>query len=153
MGGLGAVVEYMAKVSVTPGAAHFSSGHPMASVGLFLHVVLCDRRPEARPACSGIELRIGAEYLEAAKLCIAKGNDVNAANGQGFTAMTGAANRGFNEMIQLLAANGAKLDAKDKQGRTPMSYAEGVFLAVNPAVNKPATIALLKQLMGAADAK
>jgi hypothetical protein len=67
--------------------------------------------------------------------------------------MIGAANRGFDEMIKLLASNGAKLDAKDKQGRTPMSYAEGVFLAVNPAVNKPTTIALLKQLMGTANAK
>jgi len=94
-----------------------------------------------------------AEYLEAAKLCIAKGNDVNAANGQGFTAMIGAANRGFDAMIQLLADNGAKLDAKDKQGRTPMDYAKGVFLAVNPAVNKPTTIALLEKLMGAANAK
>ncbi len=94
-----------------------------------------------------------AEYLEAAKLCIAKGNDVNAANGQGFTAMIGAANRGFDAMIQLLADNGAKLDAKDKQGRTPMDYAKGVFLAVNPAVNKPTTIALLEKLMGAPNAK
>jgi hypothetical protein len=29
-----------------------------------------------------------------------------------------------------------------------MTFAEGVFLAVNPPVNRPATIALLKQLMG-----
>jgi ankyrin repeat protein len=111
-------------------------------------------------AAAGVNWVIGqtfshsdAEFLEAAKLCIAKGNDVNATNAQGFTAMIGAANRGFDEMIKLLASNGAKLDAKDKQGRTPMSYAEGVFLAVNPAVNKPTTIALLKQLMGTANAK
>ena len=95
-----------------------------------------------------------AEYLEAAKLCIEKGNDVNAVNSQGFTAMIGAANRGFDEMIKLLAARGAKLDVKDKQGRTPLTFAEGVFLAVNPPVNRPATIALLKQLMeGQAAAK
>jgi hypothetical protein len=49
--------------------------------------------------------------------------------------------------VKLLAAHGAKLDVKDKQGRTPMTYAEGVFLAVQPPVRKPATIALLQDLM------
>jgi ankyrin repeat protein len=96
--------------------------------------------------------RSDAEYLEAAKLCIEKGNDVNAVNSQGFTAMIGAANRGFDAMIKLLAQNGAKVDVKDKNGRTPMDYAEGVFLAVQPPVNKPSTIALLKDL-GASGAK
>jgi len=37
------------------------------------------------------------------KLCIAKGNDVNAVNSQGFSAVIGAANRGFDAMIKLLA--------------------------------------------------
>jgi ankyrin len=91
--------------------------------------------------------RSDQEYLEAAKLCIEKGNDVNAANSQGFTAMHGAANRGLDAMIRLLAENGARLDDKDKQGRTPMTFAEGVFLAVHPPVRKPATIALLEELI------
>jgi ankyrin repeat protein len=88
------------------------------------------------------------EYLEAAKLCLEKGNDVNAANNQGFTAMHGATNRGFDKMVQLLADRGSKLDLKDKQGRTPMNYAEGVFLAVQPPVRKPSTITLLEKLSG-----
>ncbi len=92
--------------------------------------------------------RSNAEYLEAVKLCLERGGDINAANSQGFTAMHGAANRGFDEMIKLLAANGAKLDLKDKQGRTPMNFAEGVFLAGQPPVRKPSTIALLQELMG-----
>jgi hypothetical protein len=71
---------------------------------------------------------------------------VNAANNQGFTAMHGATNRGFNKMVELLAEHGAALDAKDKQGRTPMTFAEGVFLAVQPPVRKPDTIALLEKL-------
>jgi uncharacterized protein len=87
------------------------------------------------------------EYLEAAKLCLDKGADVNAINKQGFTAMHGAANRGFDKMVQLLADHGAKLDVKDSQGRTPMTYAEGVFLAVQPPVRKPSTLALLEKLM------
>ena len=92
--------------------------------------------------------RSDAEYLEAATLCLELGNDVNAVNSQGFTAMHGAANRGFDAMIELLAKNGARLNAKDKQGRTPMTFAEGVFLAVQPPVRKPKTIALLEKLTG-----
>ena len=37
--------------------------------------------------------RSNEEYLEAAKLCLEKGNDVNAVNNQGFTAMHGATNQ------------------------------------------------------------
>jgi ankyrin repeat protein len=91
--------------------------------------------------------RSDEEYLEAAKLCLEKGADVNAVNNQGFIAMHGAANRGFDKMVQLLADHGSKLDVKDKQGRTPMTFAEGVFLAVQPPVRKPTTIALLEKLM------
>jgi uncharacterized protein len=91
--------------------------------------------------------RSDEEYLEAARLCIEKGNDINAANSLGLTAMHGATNRGFDAMVKFLAEHGAKLDAKDKQGRTPMTYAEGVFLAVQPPVRKPKTIALLQELM------
>jgi ankyrin repeat protein len=94
--------------------------------------------------------RSDQEYLDAARLCLERGNDVNAVNSQGFTAMHGAANRGFDAMITLLAGHGAKLDVKDKQGRTPMTFAEGVFLAVQPPVRKPSTIALLQQLLGKA---
>ena len=94
--------------------------------------------------------RSNDEYLQAAKLCLEKGNDVNATNSQGFTAMIGATNRGFDAMVTLLFDQGAKLDVKDKQGRTPMTFAEGVFLAVQPPVRKPTTIALLQKLMGGA---
>jgi ankyrin len=92
--------------------------------------------------------RSDAEYLEAVKLCLEKGNDINAVDSRtGLTAMHGATNRGFDAMVKLLAENGAKLDVKDREGRTPMTYAEGVFLAVQPPVSKPGTIALLKELM------
>ena len=90
------------------------------------------------------------ESLEAVHLCVELGNDVNAANSMGFTAMHGAANRGSNEIIRFLAEKGAKLDPKDAEGRTPMDFAEGVFLAVIPPVRKPGTMALLRELMGTA---
>jgi ankyrin repeat protein len=87
------------------------------------------------------------EFLEAVQLCMELSLDVNEANSMGFTPMHGAANRGSNEIIQLLARHGAKLDPKDKVGRTPMTFAEGVFLALYPPVKKDSTIALLKELM------
>lgn len=84
--------------------------------------------------------------LAAVKLAHELGNDVNAVNSMGVAAIHGAANRGANDVIEYLAANGAKLDVKDKQGRTPLDWAAGVFLATHPPVRKPETIALLERL-------
>jgi ankyrin repeat protein len=88
--------------------------------------------------------------LDAIELCLALGADVNAANSMGLTALLGAANRGSNEIIELLAANGARLDVADKEGRTALRWAEGVFLAAVGAERKPTTIALLQELQSAA---
>ena len=66
----------------------------------------------------------------------------------GLAAIHGAANRGSDKLIQFLAENGAKLDLKDKEGRTPYVWAEGVFLATNAPVAKPTTMALIQKLSG-----
>ncbi len=87
-----------------------------------------------------------ATQLEAVKLCLEKGADVNAANSMGLTAVFGAANRGADEILAFLVERGARLDVKDKQGRTPMVWAEGVFLATNAPERKPSTIALIEKL-------
>ena len=50
-------------------------------------------------------------------------------------------------MIQILADHGATLDVKDAAGRSPMTFAEGIFLAIRPPVAKPEAMALLKKLM------
>ena len=89
-----------------------------------------------------------AARLEAVKLCFDLGNDVNAINSMGVTALMGAANRGSDDIIRFLVEKGAKLDVKDKEGRTAMTWAEGVFLATHPAKPKPSSIALIKTLMG-----
>jgi ankyrin repeat protein len=85
--------------------------------------------------------------LEAVKLAHSLGNDVNAVNSMGIGAIHGAANRGANDVIEYLAANGARLDVADVHGRTPLDWAEGVFLATHPPVRKPDTIALLERLI------
>ncbi len=85
--------------------------------------------------------------LEAVKLAHSLGNDVNAINSMGLTAVHGAANRGSDDIIHWLAAQGAKLDVADKEGRTPVTWAHGVFLATHPPVDRPETVALIETLM------
>ncbi|HEY6509405.1 MAG TPA: ankyrin repeat domain-containing protein, partial [Vicinamibacterales bacterium] len=104
-------------------------------------------------AAAGVNWVVAQTYTESPKarldavmLCLELGGDVNAANSMGLTALLGAANRGSNDIIELLVARGARLDVKDKEGRTPLRWAEGVFLAAVGAERKPATIALLEKL-------
>jgi uncharacterized protein len=85
--------------------------------------------------------------LEAVKLAHALGNDVNAQNALGFAAVHGAANRGSDDIIRWLAANGARLDVADGVGRTAVDWANGVFLATHPPVHRPQTIALIESLL------
>jgi ankyrin repeat protein len=84
--------------------------------------------------------------LDAVKLCWELGMDVNAVNSMGLTALHGAANRGSDDIIRFLVEKGARLDVKDNEGRTPLTWAEGVFLATHPARPKPSSIELIKQL-------
>jgi uncharacterized protein len=86
--------------------------------------------------------------LEAVKLCVELGMDVNATNSMGLTPVMGAANRGSNSIIEFLVSKGARLDLKDKAGRTPYNWAEGVFLATHSPVPKPTSMALIQKLMG-----
>jgi ankyrin repeat protein len=67
------------------------------------------------------------EALEAVKMLVELGNDVNAANDRGETALHGAAYRGSNSIAQYLVEKGAKLDARSNQGWTPWTIANGVF--------------------------
>jgi ankyrin repeat protein len=87
--------------------------------------------------------------LAAVELTHALGNEVDAVNSMGLSAVHGAANRGSNEIIEFLAARGAALDVPDNEGRTPVIWAEGVFLATHPPVGKPATVTLLERLITA----
>ena len=106
-------------------------------------------------AAAGINWTVAQTYdegpehvLEAVKLAQSLGNDVNATNDMGLQAVHAAANRGLDDVIRFLVEKGAKLDVPDKQGRTPLTWAKGVFLATHPPEAKPRTIALLEQLQG-----
>jgi uncharacterized protein len=109
----------------------------------------------ALQAAAGINWVVGQTYteskesvMEALKLCIEKGGDVNAKNSMGLTPVMGAANRGSDDILEFLVKQGAKLDVKDNEGRTPTDWAKGVFLATNAPEEKPSTIALIKKLSG-----
>jgi len=64
--------------------------------------------------------------IEAIKLCLDRGVDINAFNTSGTTAVHAAVQRGGQKVVRYLAEHGAKLDMKNKQGRTPLDIALGV---------------------------
>jgi uncharacterized protein len=108
-------------------------------------------------AAAGVNWTVAQTYtvskealLEAVKICLELGADVNAVNSMGLTAVMGAANRGSDDIIQYLVEKGGRLDVKDAVGRTPIGWAEGVFLASVGAERKPSTVALLDKLTGSA---
>ena len=86
------------------------------------------------------------EVLEAVKLCVALGNDVNAANAAGETPMHGAAFRGVNPVVDFLVAQGAKLDPRDVRGWTPFTVASGIAYG-DVYKQQPQTAELLKKLL------
>jgi len=88
--------------------------------------------------------------LEAVKLCYELGMDVNAENSMGLTALMGAANRGSDNIIEFLVSKGARLDTKDKVGRTAYNWSEGIFLATHAPVPRPTSMALIQKLQGQA---
>jgi ankyrin repeat protein len=64
--------------------------------------------------------------VECIKLLADAGVDVNGADAQGRTAAHGAAMWGYTEVVTYLHQRGAKLDAKDKRGLTPLDAAMGL---------------------------
>jgi ankyrin repeat protein len=74
-------------------------------------------------------------------LLAAPGADINAVNDAGDTALHGAVQRGSEVVIRFLAAHGARLDVKNKQGRTPLDVASA-------RREHAGTAALLRQLLG-----
>jgi ankyrin repeat protein len=65
--------------------------------------------------------RAETDVLEATRLLLEAGADVNQANEAGDTAVHAAAAAGLTRVIQLLADRGARLDVKNKTGQTPLA--------------------------------
>jgi ankyrin repeat protein len=93
------------------------------------------------------------EAIESIKLLLGAGVDINALDSRGQTALHGAAEKGYDQVVKFLAERGAKLDIKDKQGKTPLDAALGLaagggggFDGSRKDVHE-STAALLRELM------
>jgi ankyrin repeat protein len=101
---------------------------------------------------------VEADSIEAVKMLLERGLDVNAVDNAGLTAVHGAASRGANDLVRFLASAGAKLDVMSKPttqtsavdnepplevpGQTPIDAA----LDADPP--RLETVKLLRELMG-----
>jgi ankyrin repeat protein len=88
------------------------------------------------------------EAVEAVKMCVELGNDVNGRNEVGETPLHGAAFRGVNEIVEYLVSKGAVLDARDTRGWTAFTIASGISYG-DVFKQQPQTAKLLEQLMAA----
>jgi uncharacterized protein len=85
------------------------------------------------------------ELLRAVKVCVEElGLDPNIANDQGDTALHVAHSA---DIVRYLVAHGARLDAKNKQGKTPLEAALARMDRSNRQL-RPDAVAALKELMG-----
>jgi ankyrin repeat protein len=92
-----------------------------------------------------------SEVLEAVQAALDLGNDINAVDKNGETAMHGAAYKNLPSVVELLAAKGASpsvWNQKNKQGWTPLTIAEGHrFGNFKPS---PVTVAAFHRVMASA---
>jgi ankyrin repeat protein len=99
----------------------------------------------------GEEAGTEAEALEAVALTLKHGNDIDAVDQNGETAMHGAAYKSFPQVVRLLANRGADISVwnrPNKHGWTPLAIAEGYrFGNFKPA---PDVMAALHEVMLAA---
>lgn len=103
---------------------------------------------------AGGEERPEPEFVEALRICLEKGSDVNVANDRGDTPMHAAAQRGADQIVQFLADHGAKLDIKNKSGRTPLDLALGIGGVANTGGSAhQSTADLIRKLMDNSAAK
>jgi ankyrin repeat protein len=98
-----------------------------------------DSKGKLPDGTGGILLATGSKKLDAVKLMVELGLDVNDAPKGRPSALHSAIKQGANDIVQYLADHGADFAAKDNFGRTPLEEAE--FEA--PA----STIALMRKLM------
>jgi uncharacterized protein len=134
------LLEVLIKLGADPSLPNSQRTTPlMAATGVGLGA------PEEAPGAE-------PEVLEAVKLMLKLGADVNATDNSGETAMHGAAYRNHPKVVQLLADKGAKVEVwnrANKTGLTPIVIAEGH----RPGLNfrpSPETVAALHRVMLAA---
>lgn len=87
------------------------------------------------------------DAIAALEFLLALGVDVNSQDDGGVGAIHNAARRGFTDVVQFLAANGADLNRPDAAGRTPLDYALGRYpMLFGPPPVRETTAAALRDL-------
>ena len=85
------------------------------------------------------------DALEAVKLTVAAGVDVNATNANGQTALHGAVYRAANSIIRyLIVEAGAKTEFQDELDRNPLKLAQDGFNQVASVIRRDSAAALLR---------
>jgi len=93
-----------------------------------------------------------AEILEAVKLVLAHGGNVNDVDKNGNTAMHGAAHKRAPSVIRLLAEKGAKIEIWNQPNnakQTPLQVAEGVRVGLNIRSHAPSAEAIREVMVAA----
>jgi ankyrin repeat protein len=91
-----------------------------------------------------------SEVLEAVKVALDLGGDLNAVDKNGETAMHGAAYKHVPSVVRYLAERGARMDVWNRpngKGWTPLKITEGVQRGMN-IVSSPPTAAVIREVMG-----
>lgn len=89
------------------------------------------------------------EVLDAVKVALELGNDLNAVDKNGETAMHGAAYKHVPTVVTYLAEKGARADVWNRpnsKGWTPLKIAEGVQRGMN-IVSSPVTATAIRQIL------
>ena len=89
------------------------------------------------------------EAIEAVKITLMSGDDINAIDKNGETAMHGAAYKHFPNVVRFLSERGAKPEiwnSKNKYGWAPLTIAEGVQRGNNLRVSAPTAAAIREVL-------
>jgi ankyrin repeat protein len=88
------------------------------------------------------------DALEAVKVMMAAGLDLQQTDSRGENALHGAALRGADTIVQFLIDQGMDVNATSKQGYTPLDVAMGKTIVAQLPVPQESTVALLKKLGG-----
>ena len=92
------------------------------------------------------------EVLEAVKLVLSLGADINAVDSQGETAMHGAAYKHVPTVVRFLADAGADINVwnqRNEDGWTPLNITEGIHVGMN-ILSSPPTATVIREVMEAA---
>ena len=86
------------------------------------------------------------DALEAVRMALDAGVDVDASNANGQTALHGAVYRAANSIIRTLVEAGARTDFQDELERTALDLAEQGFNQVASVIRRDKAAALLREL-------